>query len=459
MTEPGTPDTASRPPLSTIGIPLRVTAPFLRQALDDVLDQINPGTGVLHHDPSLEVGHGFTADVRVLRRGTTRVSLADDRIEAELPVKVLLRIHWRPAAGPFRLPFSLPAPLDLDADYRIRLQAHPVLDTDYRLRLNATFEYQVDRPLGIERFGMGLTFSGASRAAAEQALSALAEWINSDRFHYLDLREQAGRGWQALQRPVNLSRHHEVRLDIQPEGVFVRPFTTAHAEGCLELAVSARLHGTLKAREDAVPVPLPPLSGEAPPGSGISVALPLTVSFAALEDALQENVLHHPWHIDGRAVLLRAVRTRGDDEGRLAADVSVSLAGNDGQHLVEAELSASGRPTLDVDGQHLALRDFRYDMHTDSRLLNIASTLLRPFAGAVLEPWLSLPLQPQAERLLEEVNARLSHGIALAGDIALYGQVNRMRLAGLRVDAEALRLTVETHGELLLRTTHPGTAA
>lgn len=452
MTPPALAGVDPHPPLSVISIPVRVTAPYLQQSLDEVLDGLHPEPGLLHHEPSIDAGHGVAAEVHVWRRAATRVTLNNDAITAEMPVRVGLRARWRPSAGPLRLPLSLPAPFPLDADYTIRLLARPVLDAGYRLRLNALFEYQIDRPIGIERFGMGLTFSGASRIAAEQALSALTTWINSDGFRYLDLRDQAERGWHALQAPVNLSRNHQVRLAIEPEGVHALPFTTTHGEGRLELAISARLHGTMQAGNAVIPVPLPPLSGDAPPGKGISVALPLTVSFAAIEDALQENVLHHPWHIDGRAVLLRAVRTRGDDEGRLSAEVSVSLADSEGHHLVEAELSASGRPTLDNDGQHLALRDFRYDMHTDSRLLNIAATLLRPFAGAVLEPWLSLPLEPQAERLLDEINARLSEGIRLAEGIALSGRIDSMQLAELSIDAEALRLTIRTGGELQLST-------
>ncbi|MFP5384422.1 MAG: DUF4403 family protein [Gammaproteobacteria bacterium] len=434
-------------PLSTITVPITVTSAFLRGALDEVLAGLQPEAGLLYREDDLAIGFGLQADVEVRRRGPTQVAMNDNAVDVTLPVRVQVRAAWRPRAGPASLPFTMPLPVPLSADYTIVMQCRPTLTADYTLRLNAGFEYRVDRAMGFERFGVGLTFSGASRRAAEDALAALGNWLNSDDFHHLGFRDEAEKGWLALQQPVTLSRGHEVRLDIRPTGVFARPFATEAGSGLFALAIVARVRGAASAAGSARMTPLPDISIGEPP-AGIAVALPLVLPFATLEAALQENVVHHPWQVDGRQVVLKAIRVEGDDTGALRVKVDVVVTSENSHFTVEATLGAGGRPRLDVDGQHLALEDFHYDVHTDSRLLNIAATLLRPFAAAILQPWLSLPLRPQAQRLLDEVNVRLTAGIGLADGVTLHGEVLGVRLSGLSVNASGLELAMETHGQL-----------
>ena len=114
-------------------------------------------------------------------------------------------------------------------------------------------------------------------------------------------------------------------------------------------------------------------------------------------------------------------------------------------------MTAIGRPRLDIDAQHLWIEDFRYaEAHTDNRLLNLVARVLRPFAGALLESRLNLPLGPQGDRLLAEANSRLSSGIALDDGVMLRGEVAGVRLTGLAVNRDGLEVMVETHGELVI---------
>lgn len=448
----GSPDETAWP-LSTITVPITVTSTFLRGALDEVLARLQPEAGLLYRERDLDIGLGLSANVAVWRRGATHVAMNDDAIDVTLPVRVEVRAAWRPRAGSAVLPFAVPLPVPLSADYTVVMKCRPTLTADYTLRLNAGFEYLVDRAMGFERYGVGLTFSGASRRAAEESLAALGNWLNSDDFRHLGFRTEAEQGWLALQQPVTLSSGHEIRLDIRPAGVFARPFATSAGGGLFVLAIVARIRGTASAAGNARVTPLPEISIGEPP-AGIAVSLPLTLPFATLEAALQENVAHHPWQIDGRQVVLKAIQVEGDDTGALQVKVDVVVTGESGHFTVEATLGAGGRPRLDVDGQHLALEDFHYDVHTDSRLLNIAATLLRPFAAAILQPWLSLPLQPQAQRLLEEVNTRLATGIGLTDGVTLRGEVLGVRLTGLSVTAAGLALAMETHGQLSVAIDH-----
>ena len=174
-----------------------------------------------------------------------------------------------------------------------------------------------------------------------------------------------------------------------------------------------------------------------------------------MKDALREHITDHPWHVDGRRVVLREVEVDGTDDGELRVRVDISVTSEHGGFDVEASLSASGTPHLDIDKQHLSLEGFRYDAHTDSRLLNLAATLLRPFAGSLLEPWLEMPLAPHAERLLSEANSRLAAGIELADGVHLFGNAAGVRLTELAISARGLRVRVETHGELSIRVDLP----
>lgn len=450
-------DTPERPTpaTSTVAIPITVTAAFLEQKLDAVLDGIEPGeTGLLYQHADLDIGHGLTGTAQVWRRSNSHIVMAGDTINATLPVRVVLLPSWKPHLGSLSLPIDINLPLDISAEYTVRMQARPQLDAGYDLRLHATFDYEVDRPVGIEAAGVGLTLTGATRTAAEEALHSLGTWLNSDRFDYLNFRADVERGWLALQQPVALSPGHHVRLEIAPASVYSRAFRSRGETGILGLAVVARIRALAAADTPTTAVPLPPVSAGAP-AAGVEIVLPLEISFASLEAALQENVANHPWHIDGRQVLLRAVQVTGDDAGELQARVDIMVTSESGGFEVEASLSASGKPRLDIAEQRLSLDDFHYDVHTDSTLLNIAATLLRPFAGAILQPWLSLPLAPQAERLLTEVNERLATGIVLADGVTLHGNAGGVRLTGLAVHAQGLAVMVETHGDLEVEIDHP----
>lgn len=442
-------------PVSTVAVPIRVSALFIERSLDHVLEGLRDEPGLLYQHDTLDIGAGLTGVAQVWRRGGTHVVMTGDAIIATLPVRVVLKPAWKPGIGPLSLPLDINLPLEISAEYTVRLMSRPRLDSDYNLRLHATFEYSVDRPVGVEAVGLdiGITFGGASRRAAEEALHSLCDWLNSDRFVYLNFREQVARGWHALQQPVNLSPGHQVRLGIVPEGVYALPFRSEGNTGVIGLAVAARVRAEAGSAASVVAMPLPPIS-PGPPPQGVTLALPLEVGFPTLEDALRENIADHPWHIEGRQVVLRAVAITGSDGGELNAKVGISVTTEGGGFDVEATLSASGRPRLDIEKQHLSLEGFRYDAQTDSRLLNVVATLLRPFAGRLLEPWLEMPLAPHAQRLLDEANTRLAAGISLGEGVRLFGKAAGVRLTQLEVNALGLLLQVETHGDLSIQVEH-----
>lgn len=446
---------ADNTPRSTIAIPITVTAAHLARTLDQVLDRIEPAhNGLLYQHEDLDLGHGLTGTAQVWRRGSTHIVMADDTIHATLPVRVQLLPAWQPHLGPLSLPIDIPLPLDISAEYTVEMRARPQLDAGYDLRLHATFDYHVDQPVGIEAVGLGLTLTGATRTAAEKALHSLGDWLNSDRFDYLNFRDDVERGWLALQQPLALSPGHHLRLEIEPEGVFTRDFHTQGDTGVLGLAVVARIRALASVTGATVPAPLPPVTRRSAT-AGVDLLLPLELPFASLAAALQENVTHHPWHIDGRDVRVHAVDVTGDDNGELQVRVDIAVTTEGGGYDVEASLSARGKPRLDSASQQLTLDDFSYDVHTDRALVNIAATLLRPFAGAILQPWLNLPLAPQAERLLAEMNARLGTGLELTDGVLLHGRADTIELTGLTVTGDGLVVTVATRGELQVDVRHP----
>lgn len=447
--------------ISTIVVPITVTARFLERTLDDVLDGLVPEeSGLLYQHRDLDLGHGFTGTAQVWRRSNTHVVMAGDAINATLPVRIVILPTWKPHLGPLSLPMDIALPLDISAEYTVRMQARPQLDPGYELRLHATFSYEVDRPVGIEAAGIDLTLAGATRLAAEKALAALGNWLNSDRFHYLNFRPQAERGWHALQQPLPLSQEpapeQHIRLEVAPIGVHAQPFRTQGETGILGLVVVARIRALASALATTAPAALPPISASTAPSTGVNLELPLEMPFAALRAVLHEHITNHPWHIDGRHVLLRAIHVSGNDAGALRVRVDIAVTSASGDREVEAILSASGKPRLDIEQQHLSLDDFHYEAHTDSTLLNIAATLLRPFAGTVIEPWLNIPLAPQAQRLLAEVNTRLASGIAMGEGVTLHGKAAGLRLTNITVQAHGLAVMVKTQGELSISIDHAG---
>lgn len=431
-------------PRSTLAVPISVSAAFLARALDEMLDRIRPEPGLLYRKDRFALGAGAVCDIEVWRRGDCRVAMRDDSIHATLPVRVVVKPAWQPRLGPLRL--RLPLPLPVSAEYQVHLRSQPHLDSDYNLQLNADFSHEVQRAAGLTLAGIDLAFTGATRRAADEALTALGNWINSADFRYLNLREQAWRGWQALQQPFSLSPEHHFRLAVAPEGVHARPFRTRQGEGVIELAVVAHVRAEADVAAPHAVAPLPPVSaGDA--GDGVSLSLPLEISFAALEAALRANVAHHPWRIGGRELLLHEVQLGGSDDGELRVQATLDI-GLEEEHRLHARIAAGGRPQLDDSRQHLALADFHYALDSDSTLLNVAASLLQPFADNLLESWLSLPLEPQAVRLLAEANARLVDGIVLAPGVTLRGHADGVQLGRLTIHSRGLSLTVSTRGQL-----------
>lgn len=439
---------AGRPdPVSTVSIPIQVSADYLARSLTRVLDELHPEPRLLYHEEDIALGNGVYAAIRVSRRGELRVHMASDAVEASLPVHLAIHLSWKPALHLLGSELGLPVPVELDADYTVHMHARPRLDPGYDLRLHATFDYQIDRPVGFERFGLSLSLAGATRSAAEDALHSLGDWMNSERFDYLNYRREVAEGWAALQQPVVLSSGHHLRLEIRPEGIHALPFHTQGDKGVIGLAATVRLRALAETAHAAEPVPLPAISpGEPPPG--IALSLPLELPFDALEAALRENVADRPWHFDGRDITLRGAHLEGGADSELRARVDIDLKATGKGFDVAAHLLARGRPHLDTARQKLSLTDFEYDIETDSRLLNIAASLLRPFAGAVLEPLLSLPLEPLAERMLGEVNVRLAAGVPLAEDVTLHGRIEGVRLDAIAVNEQGLLLATTTRGTL-----------
>lgn len=253
-----------------------------------------------------------------------------------------------------RLRMVLEAPLSLTEDWSLATRAdlttlEPASDED-RDRCQMTF-------LDFDVTGRVVDGARGFLEGHERTLDSLAASV--------ELRSSFESWWETLRDPIELDE--SVWLVLRPEAVRRGPIAGTADSVRVALALEARPSVVVGARPARDTASLPPLrAGPTPPG--IDILVEGRAEYGTASRFLQQELAGTELERQGRRIRIESLRVLGLGEGRVALEVRVS--GD-----LRARLYLTGTPTLDRDGQVIAVPDLDFDVATENVVVQAASWL------------------------------------------------------------------------------------
>ena len=393
----------------------------------------------------------LTGEVR--RSGDLTLTPEGDGLRLSLPV----------TAGFRATPAGLGEFLARDFSGAAVVTAHvtPTIGADWNAGLMVQTDYRWTAPLSFELLrGVSINVGALVDSQIRARLGGVADGLNTAARTGLKLRERATEVWGRVAQPWTLPGAEGSYVQLRPQGLSVTPFTFGSD------AASLTLGGTFVAQAGlgqtpvgpVPPTPLPALRVGPPPGSGVTLELPVTLPYPQLS-ALATRYAQaqvYPLPLPLRPTLkVQTVTLSTPAPGTPSAGTSSAGTLSAAVSFTVYALGLSVRATVDVsgtpklEGQVLSLQDVRVKTRAGSLSGRLLGWLADRRVQALLQQQARFDLEPELAQARAALQSRLPYRVS-AG-VVLSGQVGRLALNSVRVEPQGVVALAQARGDLEAR--------
>jgi hypothetical protein len=420
-------------PASLMTTPVRIPVGRLTALLEDAVPM---EYGSLDRREDLP-GHDRTDLAFQLRRSPFRASLDGSTATVHTTVQYKVRVFYNPpllpemsgscgtgeGEAPPRLAVTLRAPVALDRRWRLRTHAEVVSITpasdEARDRCTMTF--------------LGVDVTHRIVDAARDFLEGHVDDVDT-LAATADVRSSFDGWWRTLQQPIHLT--DSLWLSLRPEAI-----RRGRARG---VGDSVQILLALQARPAISYGPRPSIPGRALPpldsgsvSDGLDLRVEARAEYGPASDFLQQELGGRVLEHQGRRFTLDSMAVFGIGAGRLALEIHVS--GD-----VTGRLYLVGTPHIDPGTGRISVPDLDFDLATRDMVLAAAAWMKADELRDLLRRKASWPAAPAVAFLSSWLDKGLNRH--LSDDLRVRGQVDTLRIVGVRALRDALLIQVAARG-------------
>ena len=363
-----------------------------------------------------------------VRRGPILLSSVDEGV---IVANAPLELHVGVLQGGSRQDLRAGA----DATARMTLDVDP----DWRLVPDVAIEYAWDERSTFTIPGLPIDFSPLVSAALDPALRELEHTIATQLPQRVPLRAEMERLWVRLHEPVRLSEAPEIWLQPDPDAVSMPPPTSVGDAYVLLLGVDARLrivHGPKPAA--ATPEPLPPLQKAIARAPGITLAAPIDIDYATLEQSVARALSSQSLQvtIPGLGTVDTVFKEFKVYPSAPGIVIGARVAVDTPQRWLDTHgwIYLQGKPVYDAPSMQLRIDDLGFSRDLDNHLVSLLSVAVRNRIRGELARASTIDLSTHVTRLRAQIDRRLNSSL---GDLIPEGQLDPLarELFGSRLRA------------------------
>ncbi|MEP0712991.1 DUF4403 family protein [Algoriphagus sp.] len=347
---PAAPPPAAR---SSVNVPLKIP----RETLSNLLNGQIPT--VLLQEQGLDMGSGITGDLQLKRNGQITWSALDSqRIQLTVPINVLGQVGLKPKGLGGLLKTKLP----LDENFSPVFVIDPVINPNWSIGAENFELVELGGNLALDILGMQVDLSGLLS-------KEIQKWGNqnlSGGKELASLKTLIDLAWAQVGRPFAIDWvGGNTAFSIQPEQVMLKEFFDAEQNYNLWLGMDGKINSHPAEAAPSRAFPLPELSANANSSNEFQMIMPLSVSYATLDELLEENIAGKVFRVDKKTTLVPStIKTQAFGD-LLAVSMNFVAEQTSGKTL-SGTLFVVGQPKYDAERQSLIFEDVNFKMESGS---------------------------------------------------------------------------------------------
>jgi hypothetical protein len=382
-------------------------------------------------------------------RGNITIGGADNVLSLSMPVNMSVRVRGRGEIGRHIQETA-------DGAATVNVSAKFDVDENWSPTATVTPSYVWDKTIGIEVFGIRITFGDKVDPKIRDALGSLQAELPS-LLAKLDLKAQVEKAWTQGFSVTQLSSNPDAWIRFSPETLGYGGYTVTPG-GDLRLSVMVKGKTETfvgKRPEDASPQPLPNLQRELPE-PGFEFYLPVSVAYAVLEDNIgkilklgEEQAFNIPPVGEVKATFSKVQMYQTEDNAiavglTLTADPPTGLFDTSGTIWLTAEADVNNERKL------LSVNQLGIYGETDSNASDILLSIARfgPIKDA-LQKAMSYDFSEEYDKGIADANRMLRR--QLSNDFFFDGKLDKVTVDRLEGGPSGLILGFSVLGSGELR--------
>lgn len=341
------------PPVSysTANVPLVIP----KQTLDNIINQQIPRT--LLEEKGLDMGNGIQGDLNFTRNGAASWrSLNDQQIEVTIPVRIQGELGLKKGGlGNF---FRSKVPLD--KSFKPVFVFNPEINSDWGIEVRDFELLDLGGKIELSVLGMDLDLSGivkkeiknwaSQKFGPGKTLASLKPFVNS--------------AWNQAGKPFMVDfGAGKTGFSIQPDSVKLKEFFDSNQNYNLWLGLKGKVNSHPAEAVPSRAFPLPGVSANENSENKLEIILPLSLSYAQLNELLGENLNGKTFKVDKKTNFTPSNIQSSAFGELLAVSMDFIAEQTDGKNL-DGKVFIVGKPTYDPETQSLILQDLNFKIES-----------------------------------------------------------------------------------------------
>jgi hypothetical protein len=343
------------PPPSTAGVNVPLKIP--KETLSKLLNSQIPT--VLLQEKGLDMGSGFTGDLQLKRNGIITWSALDSqRIQLTIPINVVGEIGLKPKG----LGSLFQSKLPLNTDFSPVFVIDPVINSNWGIGAESFELVELGGNLTVDLLGMKIDLSGLLS-------KELRKWGNENLTGEKDivsLKTLIEVAWAQVGKPFSIEWiGGNTAFSIQPQQVKLKEYFDAAQNYNLWLGMDGKINSHPANAAPSRAFPLPGLSQNENSANEFEMLMPLTVSYAMLDELIKQNLEGKAFRVDKKTTMIPSnIMTRAFGD-LLAINMDFNAEQTNGKTL-SGTIFVVGKPEYDATSQSLIFEDINFKMESGS---------------------------------------------------------------------------------------------
>ncbi|MEB2783362.1 DUF4403 family protein [Algoriphagus persicinus] len=339
--------------IARVNMPLKIP----KETLSKLLDSQVPA--VLLQEKGLDMGSGITGDLQLKRNGKITWSALDSqRIQLTVPINVVGEVGLKRKG----LGSLFQSKLPLDEDFSPVFVIDPVINSNWGIGAESFELVALGGNLAVEVLGMKVDLSGLLS-------KELRKWGNENLTggkEIASLKTLVNLAWAQVGKPISISWiGGNTAFSIQPQHVKLKEFFDTDQNYNLWLGMDGKVNSHPVYAAPSRAFPLPGLIQNENPTNELEILIPLTISYATLDELLKQNLEGKEFRVDKKTTMIPSnIKTQAFGD-LLAINMDFIAEQTNGKTL-NGTLFVVGKPAYTTPSQSIIFEDVNFKMESGS---------------------------------------------------------------------------------------------
>ena len=394
---------------------------------------------------NIPVADGAKADIQLDRRGDFTVTAADNKMVINIPLKAYVTVDFNKSVFGLAVKDNQKTEVDFTAEATVT----PEIKSDYSVDPKLTVQYTIDKPVILEVGPLKLNMASQVKTLLDSQLQKFMPQISALIASKLNVKPYAEQAWALFEKPYLLDKERSLYGWANPQEFQSIPFRTENGSFVAGLGLKGQFFTALRETPPTLtPKPLPPFSTERAQDE-FSLNVPFNVTYQDITENLNNNFIGQTLEGDGYKIDFKKFNIYGGENNKIVIGADIKFDRSGKFFDTEGWVYFIGDPAYDSATKTLSVKNLKYDVKSESALINTFAWAATPFITRIIQQKLQYDLSDVIAQIRAE--AAQYNPYEVADGAVLESDISQIDIGDIYAGRESLTVNLISKGKFALK--------